>query len=165
MTEWTDAAKIAFGLMISAFVMTLTGYYMYVGRNMNNEMSRQEATKDMLKELRDYSGYNGKVVYAQDVVSLVMAKRGDTAIQVTSAGNQIAYWATDDAISNIGRSKNPWTFVAGAKNDTYTSTAISEKLNLNKMYKGSLTYGYNGEVLGVTFAVGTVDGAGNFTEE
>lgn len=101
MTEWTDAAKIAFGLMISAFVMTLTGYYMYVGRNMNNEMSKQEATKDMLKELRDYSGYNGKVVYAQDVVSLVMAKRGDTAIQVTSAGNQIAYWATDDAVSNI----------------------------------------------------------------
>lgn len=165
MTEWSEAAKIAFGLMVAAFVMTLTAYYMYVGKSMNNEMSRMESTKTLMKELRDYSGYNNKVVYAQDVASLIMEKRGAIAIQVTSGGNQLAYWADSDARDAIGRSKDPWTFQPGKANSTYTTTAISEKLNLNKAYKGYLTCGYNGEVLGVTFKVGTQDADGNFTEE
>ena len=165
MTEWSEAAKIAFGLMVSAFVITLTSYYLFVGRSINNEMSRQEATKELMKELREYSGYNDKVVYAQDVTSLIMEKRGTVAIQVTSGGNQLAYWADQEARDAIGRSKNPWTFVAGKANSTYTTTAITEKLNLNKSYKGELTYGYTGEILGVTFKVGTKNAAGDFVEE
>lgn len=166
MTEWSEAAKIAFGLMVSAFVVTLLAYYFAVGRNINNEISLQDSNRELMKEYREYSGYNNKVVYAQDVVSLVLEKRGTIAIRVTTSGNTTSYWADDWAEQAV--ETNPtdsWVLPSSARRIDYTSTAVNEHVNLNKSYKGTITYGGNGEVLGVTFASGDVDAGGNFTED
>lgn len=165
MTDWTDAAKISFGLMVSAFVMGLIAYYFYVGKNINNELSKQDANRELMREYREYSGFNGKVVYAQDVVSLVLEKRGDIGVRILSGGTLQVYWADGWAEEAVGNATDPWTLNPGAKRNTYTATAVSEELNLDKSYYGTLAYGANGEVLGVTFKTGTVDGTGNFVED
>lgn len=165
MTEWADAAKIAFGLMVSAFVVSLLVYYFYVGRTINNEMSKQEANRELMREYREYSGYNDKVVYAQDVVSLIMQKRGSTAVRITVGGNTISYWADDDAEMAVGNIDTPWNLPVGAHQTDYTATAVTERLNINKSYKGTIAYGGNGEVVGVSFARGTANDDGTFTED
>lgn len=164
MTEWTEGAKIAFGLMISAFVISLAAYYMYIGGRLNNEISKQEANKVLMREYREYNGYNDKAVYAQDVVSLVMKKRGEPAIQIVSGGVQTSYWCSDTNIYNT-LAASTWVFKGPARQDTYTATAVQERLNINKMYLGTIDYSENGEVIGVTFTVGSVDDAGVFTAD
>jgi hypothetical protein len=164
MADWADAAKIAFGLMVSAFVLSLMVYYFYIGRNVNNEISKQEATKTLMKEYREYSGYNNKVVYAQDVVSLVLEKRGTLAIRVVNGSTLLSYWADDDAVIAVKGATTPWSLNTSKKHSDYTATDVQALLDVNKVYYGEVSYGYSGEVVGVTFHRGTLNASGDFVE-
>ena len=57
-----------------------------------------------------------------------------------------------------------WYFDPSKKADTYTVTAVASTIDDTKRYKGELSYGLNGEVIGITFKQGSVDAAGNFIE-
>lgn len=166
MTEWSQAVWIAIGLILGAFILSIMVGYLYIGRNINNEISRQEGNRVMMQEYREYNGFNNKVVYSQDIVSLVLKERGEVGVRVLRGTSLLSYWCDDpDLEDSLETCDEPWSLNNGAKQTTYTATAVQEKLDVDKVYLGSLTYGPNGEVMGVTFKRGTVDNNGNFISD
>lgn len=164
MTEWSQAVWIAVGLLLSSFVLMVMVYWFRTGRTINNEISRQEANRDLMREYREFNGFNDKNVYAQDIVSLVLQQRGNIGVLILHGTNLYAYWCSDpDMETSLEECDDTWVLTGNAKQTTYTATAVQEKLDVNKIYHGSLSYGLNGEVIGVTFQRGTVDDHGNFT--
>lgn len=164
MQEWSQTVLIAIGLLISAFVVTCMVFYVGKGRELNEQLSRQGANKELMQEYREYNGYNNHTVYAQDVVSLVLQKRGSVAVRVLVGTNLKAYWCDNEdieaALSDLP--EGAWLFEGAKKQNDYTATKVTDQLDVNKVYFGSLTYGLNGEVLGVTFRQGTTNDAGEF---
>ena len=72
MTEWSQAVWIAVSLLIASFVVSITAYYLMKGRDINNEVSLQEARREAMQEYRTFNGFNDNVVYSQDIVSIIM---------------------------------------------------------------------------------------------
>lgn len=167
MQEWSQTVWIAVGLLISAFIVTCMVFYVGKGRQLNEELSRQDANRELMREYREFNGYNNKTVYAQDIVSLVLQKRGAVGVRVLIGTNLKAYWCENSDIEDSldSLSGDPWSLEGSKKQTTYTATAVEEQLNVNKVYQGTLSYGLNGEVLGVTFRQGTVNGAGDFVAD
>ena len=75
MQEWSQTVLIAIGLLISAFVVTCMVFYVGKGRELNEQLSRQGANKELMQEYREYNGYNNHTVYAQDVVFSCTTKK------------------------------------------------------------------------------------------
>lgn len=164
MTEWSQAVWIAVGLLLSSFVLMVMIYWFHTGRSINNEISRQEANRDLMREYREFNGFNDKTVYVQDIVSLVLQQRGNIGVRILHGTNLYAYWCDDsDMETSLEECDDSWVLTGSAKQTTYTATAVQEKLDVNKVYHGTLSYGLNGEVIGVTFQRGIVDDHGNFT--
>lgn len=164
MTEWSQAVWIAVGLLIAAFVVSITVYYMSKGMSINNEVSLQEARREAMVEYRTYNGFNDKNVYAQDIVSLVLQYNSQVAVRVMRGTSTVAYWCTndniEDSLPNYG-----WSSFTGAKKTDYTATKVQENLDVNKIYHAELTYGASGEVLGITCKQGTINSSGNFVAD
>lgn len=175
MTEWSQAVWICVNLLVMAFVMLVSVTYMSMGQEINRQISKQESSRQLMKEYREFNGVNNKLVYSQDAVSIVLHYRGTVAIRLmTSNTNCKASWCTDDNIvnvlesgvgikNNIGESVDAWSFNNMQSN--YTTEAVSKIFDVNRTYYGEVTYGPNGEVLGVTFKQGKLDDAGNFHYE
>lgn len=167
MQEWSQTVLIAIGLLISAFVVTCMVFYVGKGRELNEQLSRQGANKELMQEYREFNGYNNHTVYAQDVVSLVLQKRGDTAVRVLVGTSLKAYWCENEDIESalVDLPEGSWILDGTKKQSDYTATKVTEQLDVNKVYYGSLSYGLNGEVLGVTFKQGTATDDGEFVPD
>lgn len=174
MTEWSQAVWIAINLLLASVVIMAMVYYFNIGNSINNEISRQEANRSLMKEYRELQGFNENVVYAQDAVSAVLHYRGKIAVRVLHGTGEYAYWCTDGDLTEVlknglgltnsqGEDISNWS-CTGATTD-YTASAVQEKFDVDRVYKGSLTYGPNGEVLGISLQKGRVDTNGNFTAD
>ena len=91
MTEWSQAVWIAVGLLFSSFVLMVMVYWFHTGRSINNEISRQEANRDLMREYREFNGFNDKTVYVQDIVSLVLQQRGNIGVRILHGTNPVSY--------------------------------------------------------------------------
>lgn len=166
MTEWSQVTWIAVTLSLGCFVLSVMVYYFHIGRDINNGISRQEGNLQLMQEYRKFNGYNDKVVYAQDIVSLVLEQRGEIGVRVLKGTSLQSYWCVDpDLETSLEECDDAWVLNGAAKQTTYTATAIQERLDVNKVYHGTITYGGNGEIMGVTFVSGTVDDKGNFVAD
>lgn len=174
MTEWSQAVWIAINLLLAAVVIMAMVYYFNIGNSINNEISRQEANRSLMKEYREFNGFNENVVYAQDAVSVVLHYRGKVAVRILHGTSEYAFWCSDDNITDVlknsagltnsmGEDSSNWS-CTGATTD-FTASDVQEKFDVDRVYKGSLTYGPNGEVLGVSLIKGKVDSNGNFTAD
>lgn len=163
MTEWSQFVWISISLILGSLILGIMLRWIMVGRNINIELSKQEANTALMREYREFNGYNDKVVYAQDIVSLVLHQRGEVGVRILKGTTLNTYWCDNEDIeSALEECDDPWLLSSGSKQTTYTATAVQEKLDVNRVYKGTITYGLNGEVIGVTFHQGTINSSGNF---
>lgn len=171
MTEWSHAVWICVNLLICAFVMSIMAFFFQKGNTINNEISRQEANRSLMKEYREFNGFNDHVVYSQDAVSVILHYRGSVAVRVLHGTSEYAFWCTDDVLKDNLQNSTLLTNTSGqavanwscsAPTTAYTASAIQDKFDVDKVYKGSLTYGPNGEIMGITLVKGRLDSNDNF---
>ena len=141
MQEWGESVWIALSIIILTIVIFFSVTLMEQKRAIMQTMNDQQATTDKIKEFRLYSAYDDRQVYCQDVVSAILETRGMPYIQVV-LDTETLYWQSDEAIAASQG-------IAVQKASDYSSTAILEKLDINKMYDTSLIRGGNGEVIGI----------------
>lgn len=150
MDEWKHLAWIAISLLLgSALVYIVVGYGHMTG-DMNRAIEQRENTKIVMQEYRRYNGYNEKVVYSQDVASLIMEERGDLYVSFRGAKGLFVYSNNDTVCKKITGSVAP--------DMEYTAVKVMESLDVNKVYYGHFYYGDSGELLGIQFKEGTMNG-------
>ena len=141
MQEWGESVWIALSIIILTIVIFFSVTLMEQKRAIMQTMNDQQATTDKIKEFRLYSAYDDRRVYCQDMVSVILETRGMPYIQVEMDAGTL-YWQSSEAIAD-GQG------IAVQQASNYSSTAILEKLDINKMYNTSLIRGGNGEVIGI----------------
>lgn len=163
MTEWSKGVWIIVNMIGAVFILTICIQFSYIGKRMSNVISKQDANREVMLEYRKYNGYDNKLVYAQDIVSLVLEDKEDVGVRILVSGSLYAYWCNNADIEDVlQEGDDAWNLNYNKKRDVYTTTAIQEALDVHKIYKGSVRYGLNGEVLGVSFLRGTVNNDGEF---
>lgn len=141
MQEWAESVWVALSLIVMSVVIFFSVNLVEQKRNIMQTISEQQVTTDKIKEFRLYSAYDDQTVYCQDVVSLILETRGTPYVMVVMPTENL-YWQSSEAIANT---KN-----IPIQNATdYSSTAILDKLDINKVYKSQLIRSDNGEVIGV----------------
>lgn len=163
MSEWSQAVWIAVGLLLSASLVLVSTFYLRIVSNINNEISRQEANRVLMQEYREFNGYNDRVVYPQDITTIVLRERGAVGVRIMRGTSLKAYWVKDNDIKNVLQAHH-WIFDPSKEQTTYSATGVQDLLDLDYVYKSTLTYGPNNEVIGVTFQRGILNGAGEFEE-
>lgn len=139
MSEWEDAARIAFGLGIAAFVMALTAYYMGIGNRIRINLATQNESVE--SDWRVWDAYDRKIVYARDVENLIREYGSDIQVKVSTGGTV------------------RWTWGVSGSQSTY------DKLDVNKMYQGTVNRDANGSVESVIFKQGKVNNSGDFVSD
>mgnify|MGYP001851989133 CR=1 FL=1 len=165
MTEWSQAVWIAVSLLIASFVISITAYYLMKGRDINNEVSLQEARREAMQEYRTFNGFNDNVVYSQDIVSIIMQYKDSIGVRILDGTSTEAYWCENSDIERTLENSCGWNLSGTAKRTEFTTTKIQEELNVDKVYQASLSYGPNGEVIGISCVQGTMNEDGDFVED
>lgn len=161
MAESTTMIWIGIGVIAAAAILIFGVFTFKKQKEFTRNISEQERVKAAMQDYRKYNSYSDKVVFAQDVKSLIMQERGEIAIRILDRTNLVVWYCED---RNIMEALPNWYFDTTKKADTYTVTAVSATISDTKRYKGELSYGINGEVIGITFRQGGVDASGNFIE-
>lgn len=125
--------SLALASLIVFFLMETQMLGKDVIRTKNNEMSVAE----QMQEEREFLAYDGKTVYAQDIVSAILEHRGNPYVQVVD-GTNTYYWNNNSALK-----------ITTTPSTAYSSTDILTKLDLNKTYKTEIVRGGSGELLGI----------------
>lgn len=167
MTEWSQAVWICITLLLGSLVISTMVYYFHIGHEINNEVSRLQANRDLMHEYRTFNGFNDKTVYAQDCVSLILQQKGNIGVRLINGSSLAAYWCDDSDMESSLQTldTDSWSLSSSLKQTTYTATAVQEKFNVEKVYHGKLTYGPNGEVIGVTLQRGHLNSSGTFVAD
>lgn len=161
MAESTTMIWIGIGVIAAAAILIFGVFTFKKQKEFTRNISEQERVKAAMQDYRKYNSYSDKVVFAQDVKSLIMQERGEIAIRILDRTNLVVWYCEDRTIMEALPN---WYFDTTKKADTYTVTAVSATISDTKRYKGELSYGINGEVIGITFRQGGVDASGNFVE-
>lgn len=161
MQDATILIWIGIGVIVASALLIFSVFVFAKQKDFAKNISEQERVRNTMQEYRKYNSYSDKVVYAQDVKSLIMEERGALAIRVLNRTSLVVWYCSDQ---NIIDALPNWYFDSAKKADVYTVTAVASTIDDTKRYKGELSYGLNGEVIGITFKQGSVDAAGNFIE-
>ena len=141
MHEWGESVWVALSLIIVSIILFFSVTLLEQKRDIMQTMNEQVATTDKIKEFRLYSAYDDRQVYCQDIVSVILETRGMPYIKVV-LDSETLYWQSSKAIAQTQG-------IPMQKATDYSSTAILEKLDINKVYNTSLIRGANGEVIGI----------------
>jgi len=101
--------------------------------NMGNaEIAEQQAMQQTIAEYREYNQYDGKVVYAQDVVSAILMNRGDPEVRVRIGSNVYAWTETSSPCE-------------------WSTVAITNLIDQTRMYDAGIVRNANGAIVAYEF--------------
>ena len=90
MQDATILIWIGIGVIVAAALLIFSVFVFSKQKDFAKNISEQERVRDTMQEYRKYNSYSDKVVYAQDVKSLIMEERGALAIRVLNRTSLVA---------------------------------------------------------------------------
>lgn len=120
-----NSITVLFMQGIDAFISALIVSFMVIilsqQMTMATMVTENRNNANIMAEYREYNAYDGKEVYASDIVSLIMQSKGWPEISVNVGGTT-------------------YNFTLDRNDIPYKAADLSEKINPNLLYEAQIVY-------------------------